>query len=456
MNTLPTGWEYVNLGDLVQPSKERFNPVDNENRLFIGLEHIESGTGKIIGKGNSVDTRSLKSVFSSGDILYGRLRPYLNKVVVPEFNGVCSTDILVFKKNELFSFKYLALFILTPPFVQYATQNMSGVQHPRVKFETLAEFSIPVAPFNEQVRIVGRVEELFSWLDAGVRSLQATQTQLEQYLQTILKQAYTGKLTEKWRQKNEIHFDFSKQELDIDPYNNLITGEIPSEWKWVSLGILIKSMQNGIYKPKKFYSDDGMACLRMYNIEDGKIVWKDIKRMILTEDEIKKFLLKPEDVLINRVNSRELVGKSAVIPLNIEPSVYESKNIRMRLKTDIVLSYYVQYWMYFFSSRYFNLNAQQVVGMASINQTQISNMPIPLTTIEEQKKIVEYINESNSYIERIQNTIEKNLLLKNHLKNSVLKKAFEGCLVPQDPNDEPANFLLERIRTQTVKQRKLI
>lgn len=332
----------------------------------------------------------------------------------------------------------------------------SATTIPIINKSKFSNIQFPIAPYNEQVRIVGRVEELFSRLDAGVRSLQAAQTQLEQYRQTTLKQAYTGKLTQKWRQKNPTKIKLVTEEVDIKPYRNLITWDIPTEWKWASLGSLIESMKNGIYKPKKFYSNDGIACLRMYNIENGKIVWKDIKRMILTEDELIKYLLKPDDILINRVNSRELVGKAAVIPPNLEPSVYESKNIRMRINQDTGSSYYVHYWMHFFSSRYFNLNAQQVVGMASINQTQISNMPIPMTTMKEQEKIVEIINNISLYLERISQTILKNSLLTTHLKNSILKKSFEGRLVPQDPRDEPASVLLYRINAQRVKQRKLV
>lgn len=350
--------------------------------------------------------------------------------------------------------KYLFHFLRSK--FNFINSNPRGVGIPHVDPNLFWSMKIPVAPLNEQTRIVGRIEELFSRLDAGVRSLQAAQTQLEQYRQTTLKQAYTGKLTEEWRQKNPITIELETENIDIESYRNLITWNIPTEWKWTSLGSLMESMKNGIYKPKKFYSNDGIACLRMYNINNGKIVWKDIKRMILTEDEFNKFLLKPDDILINRVNSRELVGKSAVIPSNLEPSVYESKNIRMRINQDTVSSHYIQYWMHFFSSRYFNLNAQQVVGMASINQTQISNMPIPMTTMKEQEKIVEIINNINLYLDKIGQTISKTSLLATHLKNSILQKAYEGLLVPQDPNDEPARLLLERIKVQKVNQRKLM
>ena len=117
--------------------------------------------------------------------------------------------------------------------------------------------------------------------------------------------------------------------------------ELSEGWVWTTVGVVGESIKNGIYKPKQFYTDDGIACLRMYNIEDGAIVWKDIKRMNLTKEEIKKYELIPGDILVNRVNSRELVGKAAPIPHGLEPCVYESKNIRLRLFAIHINSKYV-------------------------------------------------------------------------------------------------------------------
>src|SRR5688572_57625 len=104
---------------------------------------------------------------------------------------------------------------------------------------------------------------------------------------------------------------------------------LPIGWRWVTLGDVAESMKNGIYKPASSYAEDGLACLRMYNIGDGKIVWRDIKRMRLSESEMREYELLPGDLLVNRVNSRGLVGKSVAIPTGLERCVFESKNIRV-------------------------------------------------------------------------------------------------------------------------------
>lgn len=164
--------------------------------------------------------------------------------------------------------------------------------------------------------------------------------------------------------------------------------ELPKGWAKTTLGEVAESMKNGIYKPASFYTDDGIACLRMYNISGGEIVWRDIKRMRLSEDEIQEYELRPEDLLVNRVNSRELVGKAARIPPEIERCIFESKNIRVRLITEVALPAFVNYGLLLGGSDYFRQNAQQVVGMASINQPQVARFPISLPPLREQRQIV--------------------------------------------------------------------
>ena len=196
----PEEWVNTHLGQIIQPSKERFDPAVNKNTTFIGLEHIESNTGRILKSGKSKSMGSIKTVFHSGDVLYGRLRPYLNKVCVPNFDGVCSTDILVFSKSPFVSNKYIALFLSTPNFVAYANQNATGVQHPRISFKKIEEFQIPLPPLSEQKRIASQVESLFSRINATKQSLEATLSLLEQHRQSVLDYAFKGRLAQRQRE----------------------------------------------------------------------------------------------------------------------------------------------------------------------------------------------------------------------------------------------------------------
>lgn len=191
----PQEWNKTDLGRIIYPSKERFNPVTNKNRTFIGLEHIESNTGCILEPGKSRETESTKTVFHAGDVLYGRLRPYLNKVCVPSFDGVCSTDILVFSENKFISSKYLALVLSTPDFVAYANKNSAGVQHPRISFKKLAQFQIHLPPFSEQQKIAANVEYAFGKINTTKRLLEKSLSLLEQQRQSILNSTFNANMS---------------------------------------------------------------------------------------------------------------------------------------------------------------------------------------------------------------------------------------------------------------------
>ncbi|NMB93975.1 MAG: type I restriction endonuclease subunit S, partial [Flexilinea flocculi] len=234
---------------------------------------------------------------------------------------------------------------------------------------------------------------------------------------------------------------------------NVKEGELPEGWVWSNVHEASISMKNGIYRSSDIYSNDGVACLRMYNIEDGKVIWFDIKRMKLTKQEIEQYQLSEGDLLVNRVNSRDLVGKTAYINKYDEPIVYESKNIRLRLKKDIS-GQYMNYWFLLSANKYFTSNAQQTVGMASINQKQLGDFKFPLPpTLSEQNLIVQEIEKRLSVADKLEESIATAIQQAEALRQSILKKAFEGKLLSEaeleecrnDPNWEPASVLLERI-----------
>ena len=195
------------------------------------------------------------------------------------------------------------------------------------------------------------------------------------------------------------------------------------------LGDVVASMKNGIYKPASAYADDGVPCLRMYNIESGKIVWRDIKRMKVSASEQLDYGLLDGDLLVNRVNSRELVGKAAVISAAMEFSVFESKNIRVRLDTAKALPKFINYQLLARGSRHFASNAQQVVGMASISQGQLADFPIVLTDLEEQRVIVAEIEKQFSRLDEAVANLQRVKANLKRYKASVLKAAVEGRLV---------------------------
>ena len=194
LDDLPKGWLSVALGLIIEPSNEKFNPKTKENRTYMGLEHIESSTNRIVGYGDSNATKSTKTVFRKGDVLYGKLRPYLNKVCIPNFDGVCSTDILVFPKNPHLYNKYLSWFLSTDEFVRHATKHSTGVTLPRVNFKTIAKYSFLLPPLHEQRRIVAKIESIFTKINTMNTYIKSTLRLLDMLKSRTLRQAFEGKL----------------------------------------------------------------------------------------------------------------------------------------------------------------------------------------------------------------------------------------------------------------------
>ncbi len=231
--------------------------------------------------------------------------------------------------------------------------------------------------------------------------------------------------------------------------------ELPEGWAAANLGAVVASMKNGLYKPANKYSDNGTACLRMYNIEGGNIIWKNIKRMSLSPDEVEEYCLAPGDLLVNRVNSRELVGKAAVFPQNLETCVFESKNIRVRLIPELANSDYINYGLLLFGQNHFNYNSQQVVGMASISQPQIADLPLLLPPRAEQDRIA---NKAKILFEKVEATsvrLSKLRVLLVHFRQAVLAAACSGKLTEdwrtQHIQVESATALLARMLAEPQK-----
>jgi len=222
-------------------------------------------------------------------------------------------------------------------------------------------------------------------------------------------------------------------------------------WPQVRLGEVTESMKNGIYKPASAYADDGYACLRMYNIDDGKLVWRDIKRMRLSRDELSEYRLLPGDLLVNRVNSRELVGKAAVIPVGLEPLVFESKNIRLRLLRDRADPKFINYQLLLNGRRHFAVNAQQVVGMASVNQKQLADFSIVLPPLDIQREAVAEIEKQFSRLDEAAASLKRTKANLKRYRAAVLKAAVEGKMLQTRKANEGDGSLPTGWKQETVK-----
>jgi type I restriction enzyme, S subunit len=197
--TLPTGWIKTTLGEITEPSRERALPAEAPDMPYVGLEHIEPQTMKLLGHGYAREVRSSSLRFSKNDVLYAKMRPYLNKVWIAEFEGICSTEFLVFSAQSDLSNQFLALRLNAEDFVTFANGQVSG-ERPRVDFEKLSCFSMVLPPLAEQQRIVAKLNAALSGVERAKRATRRAGQRLDRYRAAVLRAAVTGDLTRGWRE----------------------------------------------------------------------------------------------------------------------------------------------------------------------------------------------------------------------------------------------------------------
>lgn len=291
----------------------------------------------------------------------------------------------------------------------------------------IEDLIISLPPLAEQTRIAQKLDKLLAQVDTLKARIDAIPALLKRFRQSVLTAAVSGRLTEKWRGERELP-NFSEMEL----------------------GYLIKKgPQNGLYKPSSAYGA-GVKIIRIDSFYFGEITdWKRLRSLAVDQNERDNWGVNAGDILINRVNSIEYLGKCALVRSVPEPTVFESNVMRMSLLTDLVNP---EYLMRFLSSeigrKKLITKAKHAVNQASINQGDVKACKVPLPSLTEQNEIVRRVEQLFAFADILEDKVASAKSRIDHLTQSILAKAFRGELVPQDPNDEPANVLLERIQAQ--------
>ncbi len=171
---IPKEWKIVRLGDVAKIDTKAVVPKSGIKYYYIGLEDIESGAGRLLKRSDDLtdgsEIRSTKYLFTANHVLYGKLRPYLNKVALPSRDGICSTDILPILPNmEVILKEYLSYVLLHDRFVSYATARMKGTNHPRINPKEVLRYKFPLPPIQEQKNIVDTLSAFDAWIDAEKR-----------------------------------------------------------------------------------------------------------------------------------------------------------------------------------------------------------------------------------------------------------------------------------------------
>ena len=343
------------------------------------------------------------------------------------------------------------------------------------------EFFLP--PLAEQHRIVAKIEELFSELDQGVASLKTAREQLKVYRQSLLKNAFEGKLTAAWRaaHRNQLETAAALQQRIARErqarYQQQLTDwqnagqsgpkpkppkplppltaeelaelpELPAGWTWIRLGATNVEVFDGPFGSNLKSSDyvaDGVRVIRLENI--GAMEFIEEKLSFITPEKyqaLEKHTVSPGDLVFSSFVTENV--RVAMVPPSIEKAVNKADCFCIRLFGETLLNSFA---LSFLATRsvYKRLEEEiHGVGRPRINTTQLKNVVIPVCSTDEQRELVALVQEKLSEADQLDQTLATALQQADALRQSILKKAFCGQLVEQDKNDEPATALLERIR----------
>lgn len=187
---IPAGWEVVELGEVAKLNKKKYTPTETETIKYIGLEHINQDNGTINGIGSSNEALSTKNCFDTGDILFGKLRPYLRKFYLSDFSGVCSTEILAIQAQKNILNTFLFKIIQTEEFINHSVSKVFGTKMPRTSWDILKEFKFALPPFEEQKQIA----EILSTTDEKLETLRAKKDIFETLKKGLMQKLLSGEV----------------------------------------------------------------------------------------------------------------------------------------------------------------------------------------------------------------------------------------------------------------------
>lgn len=447
---IPSNWGFRPLGEIVRPSRPRIKPTDQPGLPFIGLEHIEAQTMRLLG---TVPGSSMKSTvvhFMPGDLLYSRLRPYLNKVYRPDFEGLCSSEFIVFPRNESILNQYLQYLLNSRSFVSFASSLNTG-DRPRVDFDQISAFKIPLPPLHMQKRIVAEIEKQFSRLDEAVTNLKRVKANLKRYRASVLKAAVEGRLVEteaEIARREGREYETGKQLLEriLETRRREWKGkgqykepaapdvrelpELPEGWAWGSLNG-IASLKGGITVDSKRNKINArlVPYLRVANVQRGYLDLSEIKHIPVKESDIADLRLEYGDILFNEGGDRDKLGRGWIWESQLVDCIHQNHVFRARLYSADMPPSFVSWWGNTFGKEYFSREGKQSTNLASINLTKLSALPVPIPPLAEQRRIVAEVDRRLSLVRETEAQVEANLKRAERLRQAVLQKAFSGELV---------------------------
>lgn len=485
---IPDNWIITTIDEICEPINKTNSKKENhkESLDYFDIDSIDNQRSKITSPKKLLWSNApsrAQQIVKKNDILFSTVRTYLKNIAIIEHHDsspIASTGFCVLRPMMNISNKYLFWYTLTSPFLNTLSKIQRGTSYPAVRNSDVLEQQIPLPPLPEQHRIVNKIEELFTRLDDGVATLKKLQKQLKRYRQSTLSSAILGDLTSNWREKNKTinnsremlsliaeekekaYQEQCKQAINTgiskpkDPrktkksdYIEDSLPDLPYTWNYSRLEDICYRVTDGTHFTPK-YKDDGIPFFSVKNVRPFTMKF-DYKKYISQEEHdliSKRCPCEKGDILYTKVGAT--YGYASIDSYEKPHSIFVSLCL-MKPVHKYIMNKYLEIA---FNSHFVFTQAHKRVsgiGVPDLHLIEIRDFKIPIPPIEEQQEVITLIEQHLSVIDNMEETIENALIQANSLRQSILKKAFTGKLVPQDPTDEPAEKLLKRIKAKKAK-----
>ncbi|HEV2862578.1 MAG TPA: restriction endonuclease subunit S [Pyrinomonadaceae bacterium] len=498
----PEGWINVSLGDVVEiisgfgfPEKYQgktegdvpfFKVADISSAVKSGGSYLTSAKHYVTFD----ECKELKATpLKKGTIVFAKIGEAikLNRRAILGQDSLIDNNVMgLFSFSEGLNNLFLFYFFLTVKLGDIS----QATTVPSVRKSDVEQILLPLAPLHEQERIVIKIEELFTRLDAGVDALKKAQAQLGHYRQAVLKAAATGELTREWREAHKGELEpaadllerilterRAKWETDQltkmqaagkppkndgwkqkyqEPVALDSSGlpELPNGWMWTNVNcMIVEPICNGI-SIKGTDTPPGIPALKLSAMSERGFKYEYIRYLPLSEAEVEDLYINEGDFFVSRGNgSKKLVGRGTLAQTPPFKIIFSDLMIRLRLASELRASRWLPaIWPSPIVRQQVERKAKTTAGIWKIAQPDVASISIPFPPFAEQKQIVSEVERLLSNVDAMEHTIEQSLKQAERLRQSILQQAFAGKLVSQDLNDEPASTLLERIREERANK----
>ncbi|QLE58795.1 restriction endonuclease subunit S [Nostoc sp. TCL26-01] len=438
---LPNSWIYSQIEDIAEISMGQSPPGDSYNVDGVGIPLINGP----VEFGSTPFSKTIKSKFTTlptkmckeGDLILCVRGSTTGRMNIAGFDACIGRGVAAIR-SHLYQ-QYLNIFI---HFNQYQIHRLgTGSTFPNVSADILNKIVIPLPPLNEQRRIVAKIEALKARSQRVKEELEDIPQLLDQFRQSVLAAAFRGDLTADWREQD------NKEFLDYD---------FPSTWKKGKLSDVVEGLKQG-WSPKcknfPSSSEDVWGVIKTTAVQSLRFVEEENKQLPSHLEPRPELELMEGDLLITRAGPRARAGVTCLVSSVRSKLMFCDKVYKFRAKESYVLPLYLAYFLN--SPSIISLIDQLKTGISdsgvNLTQEKFLALPLWLPPIAEQQKIIERVKTLFKIIEEIEQKYQEANANLDQLDQSILAKAFRGELVPQDPDDEPASVLLERIRAERAK-----